>query len=80
MKRHVLALAAAATMLVGVVGGVSASAEDNNAPYEKSCVGIINSFQAAELGLTPEDSADLYFDGSVRAYQEMQQNCKIFPG
>jgi hypothetical protein len=80
MKRHLISFCAAVAMVVGAVSGVSASAEGNNAPYDKSCVGIINSFQAAELGITPEESADLYFGGSVREYQEMQRNCKVFPG
>lgn len=80
MKRQVISLFGAAAMLLGVATGVSASAENNNAPYDKSCVGIINSFQASELGLTPQESADLYFGGSVQAYQEMQRNCKIGVG
>lgn len=76
MKRHLVSLLDAAAMLVGVVGGVSASGDKGNAPYDKVCVGIINSFQAAELGLTPQESADLYFGGSVQAYQEMQRSCR----
>jgi hypothetical protein len=80
MKRHLIAAAAAVALLAGAAGGAAASADGNNAPYQKSCVGIINSFQAAELGITPEESADLYFGGSVQAYQEMQRNCKVFPG
>lgn len=75
MKRHAISFFGAAAMLLGVVGGVSAAGDANHAPYDKSCVGIINSFQAAELGLTPQDSADLYFGGSVQAYQAMQRNC-----
>ena len=80
MKRQLFACAAAGMMLFGVAGGVSASADGNAAPYEKSCVGIINSFQAAELGITPVDTADAYFGGSVKDYQEMQRNCKTANG
>ena len=78
MKRHLLAFAAAGAMLFGVSGGVSASAEQNNAPYQKSCVGIINSFQASELGLSPAEVVEQYpeFFGSVQEYQELQRNCK----
>ncbi len=76
MKRHFFAATAALALLAGAAGGASASADENNAPYKKSCVGIINSFQAAELGLTPQESADLYFGGDVSAYQEMQRTCK----
>ncbi len=76
MKRQIVAFAAAAAMLVGVTGGVSASAVQNTAPYQKSCSEIINSFQANELNLTPVDSADAYFGGSVRLYQEIQRFCK----
>ena len=53
-----------------------AAADGNAAPYQKSCVGIINSFQADELGITPVDSADAYFGGSVQDYQEMQRSCR----
>ncbi len=80
MKRQWVSFFGAAAMLLGVATGVSASAEDNNAPYAKSCVGIINSVQAAELGLTPQESADLDFGGSVQAYQEMQRSCRTGGG
>ena len=82
MKRHLLAMAAAGAMLLGISGGASASAEQNTAPYQKSCVGIINSFQASELGLAPPESVELYpeFFGSVQQYQELQRNCKIYLG
>jgi hypothetical protein len=80
MKRQLISLFGAAAMLVSVASGVSAAGDTDNAPYDKSCVGIINSFQAAELGLTPQESADLYFGGSVQAYQAMQRNCKIGNG
>ena len=80
MKRQLVSFFGAAAMLLSVATGVSASAADNNAPYAKSCVGIINSFQAAELGLTPQESADLYFGGSVQAYQEMQRSCRTGGG
>ena len=80
MKHRLIAVAAAGMMLMGVAGGVSAAADGNAAPYEKSCVGIINSFQAAELGITPKDTANEYFNGSVQDYQEMQKNCKTANG
>ena len=76
MKRQLLACAVAGMMLIGVAGGVSAAADGNAAPYQKSCVGIINSVQAAELGITPVDTADAYFGGSVKYYQEMPRTCK----
>ena len=76
MKRHFFAATTALALLAGAAGGASASADENNAPYKKSCVGIINSFQAAELGVTPVETADEWFEGSVRAYQEMQRTCK----
>jgi len=77
MKRHVLAVAAAGAMLLGANGGVSASADQNHAPYEKSCVGIINSFMASEIGLSPAEAVALYPEwfGSVREYQELQRGC-----
>ncbi len=78
MKRHLLAFAAAGAMLLGVSGGVSASAEQNNAPYQKSCVGIINSFQASKLGLSPAKNVEQNpeFFSSVQEYQQLQRNCK----
>ena len=77
MKRHLVAVIAAGAMMLGISGGVSASAEQNNAPYAKSCVGIINSFMASEIGLTPAESVALYPEvfGSVQEYQELQRSC-----
>lgn len=82
MKRHAFAFAAAAALLLGVSGGVSVSAEGNNAPYQKSCVGIINSFQASELGLSPREVVAMYPEvfGSVREYQALQRSCKTGRG
>jgi len=80
MKRHLIAATAVVAMLAGAAGGASAAADGNNAPYEKSCVGIISSFQAAELGITPREFADEFFGGSVRESQATQRNCKIFNG
>jgi len=79
MKRHLIAAAAAVAMLAGAAGGASAVADGNNAPYEKSCVGIISSFQAAGLGITPTEGAAAQ-GKSVQEYQELQRNCKIFNG
>ena len=79
MKRHLIAAAAAVAMLAGAAGGAAAVADGNNAPYEKSCVGIISSFQAAGLGITPAEGAAAQ-GKSVREYQELQRNCKIFNG
>ena len=77
MKRHLVAVAAAGAMLLGVSGEVSASADRNNAPYAKSCVGIINSFMSSEIGLSPAESVALHPEwfGSVQEYQEMQRRC-----
>ena len=80
MRNRLVAVAAAGMMMIGVAGGVSAAADGNAAPYQKSCVGIINSFQAAELGITPVETADEYFGGSVKEYQEMQRGCKTGNG
>ena len=77
MKRHVVAVVAAGTMLLGGSGEVSASAEQNSAPYAKSCVGIINSFQASNLGLSPAEVVAQFpeFFGSVQEYQALQRSC-----
>ncbi len=77
MKRHVVGIVAAGAMQLWVSGGVSASAEQINAPYEKSCVGIINSFMASEIGPTPAESVaqSPQWFGSVQEYQEVQRTC-----
>jgi len=78
-----VAVVAAGAMLLGVSGGVSASAVQNNAPYtdpyqtEPSCLGVVNSFMASEIRLIPAETVALYPEwfASVQELEELQRSC-----
>ena len=76
--RLAAAAALGALVLTGAAaGGAAAAADGNSAPYEKSCVGIVTSFMASEVGQTPAEAVGQYETWpSVQAYQELQRTCR----